>query len=66
MLPEHLELTGPFMERLNGLGVGAIKPLTAVAADADQADVAKNAEMLGDGRLSQPKAGYNGADGVLV
>ena len=66
MLPEALELPGPFVERLDGLGIGAVELLAAVAADADEADVAENAEMFGHGGLFEAEAGDDSTDGLLV
>src|SRR5271154_3122574 len=54
MAPEALEGAGPVVQRADGIGVGAIKHAAAVAANVNEADVAKHAEMVGHGRLLEP------------
>jgi hypothetical protein len=51
--PVTLKRAGPFMQRLNGVGVGAVKHLTALPPHAHQTDFQKYAEVFGDGRLRQ-------------
>ena len=46
VLPVALELARPFVERADGLGVGAIEHLAAVAPHVDEADVAQHARCF--------------------
>src|SRR5713226_7371601 len=66
MLPEALEFACPLMQRADGFGVEAIHHLTAFAADGDQADVAEDAEMLGNGGLFEVHAGDDFGDGAFL
>jgi hypothetical protein len=66
VLPEPFKCASPFMQRLNGLGVGPVEHLAAVPTDMDQADVPQDPEMLGDGRLLQLQEGHDGADRTLL
>jgi len=66
MLPELLEGVGPLVQRADGVGVGAIEHAAAVAANVDEVDVAKNAEMLGDGGLFDAQARDDIADGAFL
>jgi hypothetical protein len=51
--PVTLKRAGPFMQRLNGVGVGAVKHLTALPPDIHETDLQKHAEVFRDGRLRQ-------------
>jgi hypothetical protein len=64
--PEALKGAGPFMERADGFGVGAIEHLAAVPANVNEADFEQDAKMLGDGGLGKPEGGDDSADGALV
>lgn len=55
MLPETLEGSGPLVERADGFCVRSIQLLATAATHPDEADVAQHAEMLGDGRLFEPR-----------
>jgi hypothetical protein len=54
--PEAFKGGGPLVERADGVGVGFVEHVAAVAADAYQANVLENAEVLGDGRLFEAEA----------
>jgi hypothetical protein len=60
------ELAGPVVQRLDGVGVGLVEHLAAIAAHANETNFAENAEMLGDGRLLEAEASYDVAYGALV
>src|SRR6266849_6467388 len=66
MLPVALEFACPLMQRADGFGVEAIHHLTALATDGDQADVAENAEVLGNGGLFEVHAGDDFGDGAFL
>jgi len=61
-----LELAGPFVEWLDGIGVCAIQHLTAVASRFDKSDIVQHAEVLGDRRLRESELGNDVADGTLA
>ena len=65
MAPEALEGFGPLMQRTNSFSVGAIEHAAAVAAHVDQADLAEDAEMLGDGGLFKPERVHDVTDWTL-
>ena len=80
VIPEMFELAGPVVQRLDGVGVGLVEHLAAIAAHgmwkthlvaaitahANETNFAENAEMLGDGRLLEAEASYDVAYGALV
>ena len=66
MAPETLEGASPFVQRTNGVGVRAIEHAAAVAAHANQADVAEDAEMLGDGGLLEAEGAHDITDRTLL
>jgi hypothetical protein len=57
MAPVALEGAGPLVEGTNRMGVGPVHAMTAVAADVDEADLAQDAEMLGDRGLIEADGG---------
>src|ERR1700688_674770 len=64
--PVTFKRASPFMQRPDRLGVGAIKHLAAVAADANQANFEQHAEVLGDGGLREIESGDDVVDGALL
>ena len=66
MLPEALEGLGPFVQRADGGGVGAIQHLPALAASADESDGAQHPEMLGHGGLRQAQVDHDVANRTLL
>jgi hypothetical protein len=66
VLPVALESGGPFVEGANGIGVGAVELLTALAAHPDEAYVAEDLEVLGDGGLGYSDGGDDVVDRVLI
>src|ERR1700676_1808740 len=66
MTPVSLKRAGPFMQRSDRLGVGAIEHLAAIAADVNQADFEQHAEVFGDGRLREIESGDDVVDGALL
>ena len=66
MIPETFELAGPVVEGLDGVGVGLVEHLAAIAAHANEADFAEDAEMLGDGRLLEAEGDDDVANGALL
>jgi len=66
MRPVTFKRAGPFMERPDRLGVGAIKHLAAVAADVNQANFEQHAEVLGDGGLREMESGDDVVYGALL
>jgi hypothetical protein len=59
MTPVALECAGPIMERLNGIGVGVVKHLAALASHFHKTNFQQHAKVLGDGRLRQVECGDN-------
>src|SRR5258708_8551286 len=66
MLPEALEGFGPVVKRADRFGIGLVKDLAAVAAAADQADVAQHFQMLGYGGLLQAEGCNDLPDRTLL
>src|ERR1700730_849970 len=66
MPPVSLKRAGPFMERADRLGVGAIEHLAAIAAHVHEADLEQHAKVLGDGRLRQVESGDDVVYGALL
>src|SRR5947209_15175576 len=66
MRPQPLEGFRPFIQRTNGIRVGAVEHLPAVAAHADQAHIAQYAQMLRYRGLLQPKLEYQIANRQLA
>ena len=56
VLPVAFEGFSPFVQGPDGGGIGAIKAVAAVAADAHQIDAAQHAKVLGDGGLVEAEA----------
>jgi hypothetical protein len=54
------------VKRADSVGVGAIEHAASVAANVDQADVAKNAQMFGDGGLFEAERIDDITDGTFV
>jgi hypothetical protein len=53
MAPEALERARPFVNRPDGLGVGAIEHLAPLSPYVHQTDIAEHLEMLGNGGLRE-------------
>src|SRR5580704_4807698 len=66
MAPVALEGGSPLMQRTDGIRVGSVKHVAAVAADADEADVFEDAQVLGDGRLLDAQAVDDFVDGAFL
>src|ERR1035441_8298194 len=66
MRPVLLEGGRPVVQGTDGFGVGAVELLAAQAANVDEAGLAQDAEVLGDGGLVQLQAGDDVAHGALV
>src|SRR6266436_5127442 len=66
MTPETRECFGPFVQRAEGFGFGAVKHVAAVSAGGDQADVLEDAEVFGDARLFEAERGNYVAHGTLL
>jgi len=57
--PIALECSGPLMQGLDRLGVGAVELVAAIAARLDEADVAQHAEVFGHRRLIESQDGHD-------
>jgi hypothetical protein len=66
VVPVALKCGGPLVEGADGFSVGAVELVATGAADVNQAYIAQNAEMLGDGRLVELKVGDDVADWALA
>jgi hypothetical protein len=66
MAPEAFEGLRPLVERTDGVGVGSVKHVAAVAADVHQANVFENAEVLGDRGLLEAQAIDDFVDGTFL
>src|SRR5580704_9033626 len=66
MAPEAFEGGSPFVQRANGVGIGAVKHVAAIAADTDEADVFENTEVLRDRRLLNAQAVDDFVDGTFL
>jgi hypothetical protein len=64
--PEATELGEPGVELLKRSGLQAIEAALRVDSRFDEAGVAKDAEVLGDGRLGHMELPLDLADGLLV
>ena len=65
MLPVTLEGSGPLVKRADGFSVGSVQLLPAVAAHSNQANVAEDAQMFGDGGLLQAEGFHDVSNGSL-
>jgi hypothetical protein len=66
MPPVALECAGPFMERLNSVGVGSVKHLTALPPHLHKTDLEQYTQVLRDGRLRQIESSDDIVDGALL
>jgi hypothetical protein len=66
VLPEALEGCGPFVERANGLGIGTIEHLAALAANVDQTDVLEDTKVFRDGGLLKAEGVHDIGDGAFL
>ena len=66
MTPETLESAGPFVQGPDSFGVGAIEDLAAFTANMNQANVAQDTQVFGDGGLLEPQPVHYIADGALL
>src|SRR6266404_6072917 len=66
MTPETRECFGPFVQRAEGFGFGAVEHVAAVSAGGDQANVLEDAEVFGDARLFEAERGDDVAHGALL
>jgi len=65
VVPVAFKSAGPFVERSDLWSVRAIEDLAAVTAYIDQADVAQDPEVFGDGRLREAQRDNDVADGMF-
>lgn len=63
--PEATELFEPGVELLERSGLQAIETALSIDGGFDEAGVAKDAEVLGDGRLGHAELTFDLADGLL-
>lgn len=63
--PEPAELFEPGIELLKGSGLEPVEAALRVDCRFDEAGVAKDAEVLGDGRLGHAELAFDLADGLL-
>jgi hypothetical protein len=66
MAPEAFKGFGPFVKGANGISIGAVEHVAAIAADVDQADVLEDAEVFGNGGLFEAESTHDITDGAFI
>jgi hypothetical protein len=66
MVPITLECARPFVQWLNGVGVGSIKHLSSLPSDIHKTDFEQHPKVLRNRRLGQTQRGDNVIYGALL